>query len=44
MPHLVPLLGDLITAGKKERAPLQAADVLLWHLRRAEAAMLGVDD
>lgn len=30
------LIGDLIPAGK-ERVPLQAADVLLWHLRRYEA-------
>lgn len=33
-PHLINLLGDLIPAGK-ERVPLQAADVLCWHKRRA---------
>ncbi len=32
-PELIPLLGDLISAGK-ERAPLQAADVLCWHTQR----------
>lgn len=33
---LVPLVGRLIPAGK-ERIPLQAADLCLWHLRRLEA-------
>ena len=32
-PQLIPLLGDLIPAGK-DRVPLQAADVLCWHTRR----------
>jgi hypothetical protein len=32
--HLVPLVGELIPGGK-DRAPLQAADMLCWHTGRA---------
>lgn len=31
--ELIPLIGDVIPGGK-ERVPLQAADVAVWHLRR----------
>lgn len=34
--ELVRLVGELVP-GKKDRPPLQAADVMLWHLRRWEA-------
>lgn len=42
--HLMPLLGDLIPAGK-ERIPLQAADILCWYRQRIDAGTLtnGVD-
>ena len=33
--HLTHLIGDVIPGGK-ERVPLQAADVAVWHLRRHE--------
>lgn len=33
LPQLIPLMGDIIPAGK-DRVPLQAADVLCWHTRR----------
>ena len=32
-PELIPLMGEIIPAGK-ERVPLQVADVLCWHTRR----------
>lgn len=38
-PELIPLLGDFSPAGK-ECIPLQAADYLCWHLRRAQAQTL----
>jgi hypothetical protein len=38
-PELIPLMGKLIPGGK-ERAPLQAADVLCWHTQRAELGSL----
>ena len=34
--ELVPLIGELIP-GSKERVPLQAADICLWHLRKLES-------
>jgi hypothetical protein len=37
--HLIPLLGELLPAGK-DRVPLQAADYLCWHARRARAQTL----
>ena len=36
MQHLIPLVGEFIPGGK-DRAPLQAADYLCWHIQRAEA-------
>jgi hypothetical protein len=33
-PDLVPLLGDLTADSPESRLPLQAADVLCWHLQR----------
>jgi hypothetical protein len=33
---LMPLIGEFMPGGK-ERAPLQAADLAMWHLRRYEA-------
>ena len=38
-PDLIPLVGEFIPGGK-DRIPLQAADYLCWHTRRAEANML----
>ena len=40
---LLPLMGDFIPAAK-ERVPLQAADFLCWHSRRADARMLDETD
>jgi len=40
---LLPLMGDFIPASK-ERVPLQAADFLCWHSRRADARMLDETD
>jgi len=34
LPHLSALLGDLIPASMELQLPLQAADVLCWHLQR----------
>jgi len=39
MAHLIPLLGDLIP-GDKDRAPLQAADVLCWYSQNAREGVL----
>ena len=33
-PIAAPLVGDLIPASMQERLPLQAADLLCWHLQR----------
>lgn len=38
-PELVPLLGKFLPAGKN-RVPLQAADYLCWHSRRADSNTL----
>jgi hypothetical protein len=38
-PELIPLLGEFLPAGK-DRAPLQAADYLCWHSRRADSNTL----
>jgi len=37
--HLIPLLGEFLPAGK-DRVPLQAADYLCWHTRRAQEGTL----
>jgi len=42
-PELVPLMGEFNPAGK-DRVPLQAADYLCWHLRRADAQTLDLRD
>ena len=42
-PELVPLLGEFIPGGK-DRVPLQAADYLCWHVRRAEAQTMDARD
>lgn len=42
-PHLAPLVGDFIPAGK-ERVPLQAADMLSWHENRRDANGLNYKD
>ena len=33
-PALAPLVGDLIPASMEDRVPLQAADLLCWHMQR----------
>jgi hypothetical protein len=38
-PELIPLLGEFLPGGK-DRAPLQAADYLAWHSRRADSDTL----
>lgn len=38
-PELIPLLGEFLPAGK-DRVPLQAADYLCWHSRRADSNTL----
>jgi hypothetical protein len=38
-PELIPLLGEFLP-GSKERIPLQAADYLCWHSRRADSNTL----
>jgi len=38
-PELIPLLGEFLPGGK-DRVPLQAADYLCWHARRADANTL----
>jgi hypothetical protein len=42
-PDLIPLIGELIPAGK-ERVPLQAADYFAWHVQRVEANTAEVDE
>jgi hypothetical protein len=42
-PELIRLIGDLIPGGK-ERVPLQAADVAVWHLRRNACKEADDDD
>lgn len=39
LPQLIPLMGEIIPAGK-DRVPLQAADVLCWHTRRCNDGTL----
>jgi hypothetical protein len=39
LPKLIPLMGEIIPAGK-DRAPLQAADVLCWHTNRSRKGTL----
>lgn len=41
--HLIPLLGELIPGGK-DRAPLQAADVLCWYSQRFREGELNDKD
>jgi hypothetical protein len=41
--HLVRLIGNVI-AGGKERVPLQAADVAMWHMRRHAAGEAEAQD
>jgi hypothetical protein len=38
-PQLIPLLGEFLPAGK-DRIPVQAADYLCWHSRRADSNTL----
>lgn len=41
--HLARLVGELIPGGK-DRVPLQAADLLVWHTQAADANSLSVSD
>jgi len=41
--HLERLVGEIIPS-RKDRVPLQAADVLCWHVQRHEAGLLGSSD
>jgi hypothetical protein len=43
-PNIAALWGSIIPAENTERVPLQAADVLCWHLQRVEAGEPGCLD
>jgi hypothetical protein len=43
-PHLASLIGDLIPASMEEQLPLQAADLLGWHIQRNCANRLDATD
>ena len=43
-PIAAPLVGDLIPASMQERLPLQAADLLCWHLQRIKSKNADAED